>query len=152
MTKNTKTYLLLGVVLLIWGAVGYRIYSGLSPDLPAEQEIKTTSFKPKAMVKKDTFSILADYRDPFFGTYSKKKRKVKSTTPKKVVAPEIGISYTGSVIDNNQKNSIFFVTIEGKQVLMKPKQTLNEVTLLSGTKQTIRVRHQGKLRTIKLQQ
>ncbi|WP_350290173.1 hypothetical protein [uncultured Croceitalea sp.] len=152
MAKNTKTYLLLGVVLLIWGAVGYRIYSGLSPDVPAEQEVKATSFKPKAMVKKDTFSILADYRDPFFGTYSKKKKKVKSTTLKKVVAPQIAISYTGSVIDNNQKNSIFFVTIEGQQVLMKARQTIQDVTLVSGTKMAIRVRHKGKLRTIKLQQ
>lgn len=153
MTKNTKTYLLLGAVLFIWGAVGYRIYKGISPSETAlNTETAQVNFKPKEPVQRDTFSIVADYRDPFLGTMAKKKKVVVKPKNQAPPVPEVSITYTGSVLGNNSNNSIFFVNIAGVQQLLKLKQTVNGVTLVSGTEKEIRVRHQGKLRTISLQQ
>lgn len=152
MAKNTKTYILLGVVALIWGTIGYKVISGLSPaDLPAIATSDSVDFKPKKSTPKDTFSITANYRDPFLGTVPKKKKLKKATAPRKVV-PEIKLQYTGSIIGDDSQSSIFFVTIEGVQVLLKPKQTVQEVTLVSGSEQQIRIRHKGKMRTIPLKQ
>lgn len=152
MTKNTKTYLLLGAVLFIWGAVGYRIYKGISPSETAlNAETAQVNFKPKEPVEKDTFSIVADYRDPFLGIILKKKKIAVKRKKQAPPIPEIPITYTGSVLGKNSSNSIFFVNIAGVQQLLKPKQTVNGVTLVSGTEKEIKIRCQGKLRTIALQ-
>ena len=153
MAKNTKTYLLLGAVLFIWGAVGYRIYKGISPsELSLNAETEQVNFKPKEFEQKDTFSILANYRDPFLGTMAKKNPPVVRSKKQAPPVPEIMITYTGSVLGKNSSNSVFFVNIEGVQQLLKLKQTVNGVTLVSGTEKEIKVRHKGKLRTISLQQ
>lgn len=144
--------MLLGVVLLIWGVVGYKILNTLSPDAPTQNQLKEISFEPKKIAEKDTFSILANYRDPFLGTLPKKKVVKRKSKPKVAAVPEPNIIYTGSVINNDKKNSIFFVTIDGNQFLMKTKQQKQKVTLLSGTETAIRVRINGKLKTIAIQQ
>nr|WP_298793792.1 hypothetical protein [uncultured Allomuricauda sp.] len=151
MNKNTKTYILLGAVLLIWGIIGFKVFSAMSPEPEAPVLADNVNFKPKEQVKKDTFSILADYRDPFLGTLppSKKKSKTKGVAKPKVQLPDI--SYTGLVSDQNTKNHIFFVTISGNQYLMRKGNTQAEVTLVSGSSKSIRVRYKGIVKTIPLQ-
>ncbi len=151
MNKNTKTYVLLGGVLLIWGIIGFRIYSALSPDEETLAFTEEITFKPKKAITKDTFTIKADYRDPFLGNFgvSSKKRATKTTKKKTVNFPQI--SYTGLITDQKTKKHIFFVTIAGTQYLMKRGNQQNEVTLVSGSSKHIRVRYKGVVKTIPLQ-
>ncbi len=53
--------------------------------------------------------------------------------------------------ENGKKGRMFFVTINGKQHLMKLNQTVEMVRLLKGNKQTITVRYPGHTETIALQ-
>ena len=153
MAKNTKTYLLLGVVLLIWGIIGYKIVKAISPDEPELFAVENVNFKPlRSTTKKDTFSILANYRDPFLGTLPKQKVKKRKIVAKKSEEPEINIKYTGSILDSNTKNSIFFVTIDGTQFLMKQGEIKSKVTLLKGTENAIKIRSNKRTRNIQLQQ
>ncbi len=123
----------------------------MSPEPEAPVLADNFNFKPKEQVKKDTFSILADYRDPFLGTMppSKKKPKAKGVAKPKVQLPNI--SYTGLITDQNTKNHIFFVTISGNQYLMRKGNVQAEVTLVSGSSKNIRVRYKGIVKTIPLQ-
>ncbi|MGW9686752.1 hypothetical protein [Flagellimonas sp. 2504JD1-5] len=151
MSKNTKTYLLLGAVLLIWGIIGFKVLGALSSEPEAPVLAENINFKPKEQVKKDTFSILVDYRDPFLGTMppSKKKPKTKGVAKPKVQFPNI--NYTGLITDQDTKNHIFFVTISGNQYLMRKGNTQADITLLSGSSKSIRVRFKGIAKTITLQ-
>ena len=151
MGKNVKTYLLLGVVMIIWGIIGFRILSALSPE--PEQAIASSeiSYRPVTTVQRDTFSIKADYRDPFLGTYSTSKKN----TPKKTVKremPPIDLQYTGSMVNSSTNMRIYFVTINGQQHLLEKGKSAGEVKLLSGSQQAITIRYQGFTKKVQLQQ
>ena len=154
MKKNTKTYVLLGIVALIWGIIGYRIISAISSDPEPQTTAVNADFKPLPVQEKETFTILADYRDPFLGTLPKKtaKKVKRSTKPKAPPAPEIAIAYTGFVADKEAKDNIFFVTINGQQHLMSSGNEIDKVKLLSGNASSIKIRYNNKTKTIQLKE
>ncbi|MEO9510717.1 MAG: hypothetical protein ABJN84_03240 [Flavobacteriaceae bacterium] len=150
MSKNVKTYILVGFVLTIWGFIGIKVFRTLSPEPQAPVFAENLNFKPKKVVQKDTFSIVADYRDPFLGTMatSNKKRAKKVKRP---IVKFPNINYTGLITNQNTKGNIFFVTIDGTQFLMQKSNENNGVSLVSGTSKSIRVRYKGIVKTIPLQ-
>ncbi|WP_411032224.1 hypothetical protein [Spongiimicrobium sp. 3-5] len=153
MKKNKKTYLLLAAVLIIWGIIGFKVVNAINPS--AKNDFNTgltTKFEPKTMKAKDTFSILADYRDPFLGTLPKSRSANKKApkTPKKAAIPEIPISYTGFITEKGSGKKIFFLTINGNQQMMTRGETVQGVKLVRGTKGSVQVQHNGRTRTIKL--
>lgn len=153
MKKNQKTYLLLAVVIGIWGFIGFKLLNASNPEPVAMTELTSNEiFVPKQLKKRDIFSIAANYRDPFLGTVHAPK-KIKKKTARKIVKKEVPqkvISYTGFITDNSSKQKIFFVTIEGQQHMMGINETVQEVKLVKGSKNQIEVRHNGKTRTIAL--
>lgn len=151
MTKQTKTYLLLGSVLLIWGVIAFKVFGALHSEVPeVAPSVAPKLLQPKLALIKDTFRIKADYRDPFLGTVPRKKVAATKKIQKQK-APEIDIHYTGSILNSTTNKRIFFVTIAGTQYLMHPNETQMEVTLLSGNEKRIRIRHKNQITTIALQ-
>ncbi len=136
MKKNQRTYLLLALVLGVWGLIAYRVFGVINPNpTKPEQLVVSNNFKPQGLKERDTFSIVADYRDPFLGTAPvAKKTKTSTIKTLKMEAPTKSISFTGFVADPNSKNNIFFVTIEGQQYMMGIKEVIQDVELLSGNK------------------
>jgi hypothetical protein len=134
-----KTYLLLVVVISVWGAIGYKIWIGLNPSLPEViQQDVTIAFNPKTNSVIDTFSVQSFARDPFLGVLSQKnKTKGKKTIKKEMVW--IPIQYHGMIAKQNKRNKVFIVTIEGQQYVMKVGQLINGVKLLNGNNTTIYV-------------
>ncbi len=62
--KKKNIYILLPIVILVWGFVFYQLYGYFfSTPSYANTEVKTVINIDE--IKKDTFSIVADYRDPF---------------------------------------------------------------------------------------
>ena len=154
MKKNQKTYLLLTVVIGIWGLIAFKILNAANPEPAKMGPIASNEvFVPKKIKHRDTFSIKADYRDPFLGTIVANKKVKKKVAPKKKVEkaiPQKKISYTGFITDGASKQKIFFVTIEGQQHMMGLNETVQEVKLVRGSKDKITVRCNGKTRTIAL--
>jgi len=151
--KNNKTYVLLAVVISIWGIIGYKFISTINP--APKEIVQTTSdkiFTPQQLKKRTVFSITANYRDPFLGTVSTPPKKVKKTTFKKAQkqVPKKSIQYTGFIGDTNSNENIFFVTVNGQQQMMSVNDTFQEVKLVRGTKSTIKVKYGGATRTIQL--
>ena len=151
---NNKTYLLLVAVLGIWGTIGYKIINGLSDD---DVEYKTEEIgafvKPDFNQKIDSFSIASVEKDPFLGTIRTSKRKsVKSAGIKKQNNPKpaIAITYQGQVKQQGTSKSIFILTINNKQHLVKQGQTVDGVKIISGNAKDVVVRYDGKTQTISL--
>lgn len=156
MKKNQKTYLLLALVLTVWGILGFRIVKTVNPsaeELPMATNIG--KFRPEVIKQRNTFSIVANYRDPFLGTLPKSnipKKKKKAVTPKKEVLPDKDIRYTGLIGESTTGKKIFFLTIDGQQQMLNEKGVFNEVELISGSFQKIKVRYNGKTKSIPLTQ
>lgn len=152
MKKQTKTYILLGTVLIIWGMIGFRVYSSLSTEPVTADVVQITTFRPQKIQEREEFTILADYRDPFLGTMPVKKikkKKIKKAVPK---VPEPEIKYTGSITDTNTQGKIFFITMEGQQYMLAPKEKVGDLTLVSGNANRIKVRYKNRLKTIPVEQ
>lgn len=154
MKGKNKTYLLLAIVLGIWGLIIYQFVGAFNP--PEEQVVQDSAdqvFKPKEVKERELFALALNYRDPFLGTVDAPKKKVlktkKATVPKKVV-PTKSIQYTGFIKQKNSKQLIYFVTVEGRQQMMKINDTFQEVKLVKGTKNSIKVKYSGKVESIDL--
>lgn len=151
--KNKKSiYILLPLVLLIWGAVMYQLFSfSSSEDVPVivSNEI---SLKPIPVLKRDSIFISTHYRDPFLGkmyvatsdSIPKKKRIPKKAAP--VVWPSI--QYKGIVSDTKEKSKIFMLVIDNQAHLMKKGQTENEIYLKDGDRESVYVKYKGQLNLI----
>jgi hypothetical protein len=151
LTKNVKTYLLLALVLIIWGTVVYQLFGGNDSPAPELDINDNVQFKPKQVKERESFTIVANYRDPFLGTIKKEVKKVKRARPVLPIEPEVSINYTGVINDKSTGKKIFFVTINGQQYLMEPKQKIQEVQLVKGNATSIEVLVNGKRKKIALQ-
>ena len=154
LNKQTKTYLLIAAVLGIWGTIAYKIISGVSgsENAPALQD-HGVAFTPKAAAVRDTFSIQLTERDPFLGslaTQEKKHHRPKASKPVRITKEDPVVSFEGTVKKQGGSNQVYVVTIDGEQVLLKKGQTLNGVTLVSGTSKRIKVRFNDKTQALKL--
>lgn len=148
--KNKKSiYILLPLVLFIWGAILYQFFSFTSSEDIPPVISNGISLKPIKMVKRDSIAINTNYRDPFLGKmYS--TEKVKSTKKKassKKLEPLVWptIQYKGIVSDTKEKSRIFMLVINNQTHLMKKGQTENEVYLKEGDRESVYVKYKGQL-------
>lgn len=154
--KNKKNiYILLPIVLLIWGIVIFQFFSFTTSDDAADNKPTELNIKPLKITKRDTFSINVNYRDPFLGKMYVPNSKIKNTNatikkqPKKentIVWPII--KYKGLISDTKDKTKIFILIISGQNYYMKIGDTANEVFLKSGDKESVYVKYKGDLNLI----
>lgn len=155
--KNKKNiYFLLPAVIIVWSLLVYKIINGLNS---SPQQTKTVEligqFKPKMIDQASSFTINTDYRDPFLGTFEKKKRKVtkrkNSPTIKKASIPFPTVVYKGIVSPKGKNEKVFLIIVNGQQHLFKRSSIFNEVKLLNGNAQKITVLFQKQKQTFPLE-
>ena len=159
--KNKKNiYILLPIVLMVWGAVLLQLFSFTNSDEIIIDNTPELMIKPLKLNKRQSFTIDVNYRDPFLG-----KMYEENTTPKakpsgvrssKVIKPKETlvwpvILYKGLISDNKEKNKVFVLIIDKKNYFMKIGDTENEIFLKSGDKESIYVKYKGELNLIMLQ-
>lgn len=157
--KNKKnTFILLPIVLLIWGLVVYDFFSFSAPDNLLRKTATQYAIKPFKLKERDTFSINVAYRDPFLGKRntpqtadsikSNAKTKKRPKPVETIVWP--AILYKGIVSDSKEKNKIFMLVIAGHNFFMKKGDTENGVFLKDGDKESVYVKYKGNLNLIML--
>jgi len=155
--KNKKNiYILLPAVLLVWGLLGYRIFSTVNPSIKKQQTVAASNnFKPQLLQESETFTINADYRDPFLGTVAQKKisktKKIAKTITKKPKVPFPSIMYKGLVSSKKKNQQVFLISINGQQFFFKKNSTKNEVKLLRGSSKQVVLQFQGQQQTFTLE-
>ena len=148
MNKQQKTYGLLGIVLIIWGIIGYQIYMRIHPPTP---ELKTesiqTHFQEQKTDKYTFYTLNKAYRDPFLGGFPKKKTVRKKTIiSKKPTTTFPDVQYNGSVEGNKEKS--YILTVNGIQDIVKIQQVLQGVQLIKANKNEISVKFENKIKKI----
>ena len=159
--KNKKNiYILLPLVLLVWGAVLFQVFSFAKSDEIIPITNSEFTIKPLKINRRQSFAINVNYRDPFLGkAYVAPNTavvKVNHTKSAKVVKPKETlvwptILYKGMISDTKAKNTIFMLIIDNKNYYMKIGETENEILLKSGDKESVYVKYKGNLNIIMLQ-
>lgn len=153
--KNKKVvYLLILVIAGIWAFILYRFFAfSSSPNNPEFQAL----FVPPVLTSttSDTFSISANYRDPFLG---KTETKVESNRPKTTPVPKKvvellkwpAITY-GGMIKNRKSNAaqLCMVVINGQSNFMKEGDIIADVQLKKVYKDSVEVVFQKDKKMIK---
>ncbi len=158
--KNKKNiYILLAVVLFVWGAVVYQFFSFTNADEIPVSNNPEFVIKPLKIKERQAFTINVNYRDPFLGkmyapqtvlnvkTSTKIKKQPKSQ--ENLVWPSI--LYKGIVSDAKNKNKIFMLIIDGQYHYMKIGDTENEIFLKEGNKESVYIKYKGNLNLIMLE-
>ncbi len=153
MLKSKKgLYVLLPVVVFIWGAIIYQVVGAFDDNEPV---ISNTISIPLLEIKtkeRKQFDLGTIDRDPFLGTiYRQKKSPPKNT--KSIVKKEItwpSIVFKGLVSGKNTKNTIFLIAINGTDQLMKPGDVVSDIKLIKGSPTSIQLRHKGKVKKFEI--
>lgn len=159
--KNKKNiYILLPLVLFVWGAVLYQVFSFTKSDEVTSVDNPEFNIKPLKINQRQSFDININYRDPFLGKmYAENtapKAKGNPSKIKKEVKPKETlvwptILYKGMISDSKEKTKIFMLLIDNKNYYMKIGETENEILLKSGDKESVYVKYKGNLNLIMLQ-
>lgn len=148
MKKQHKTYLLLIAVLVIWGMIGYQIYTRLNPPIPELEDIEIeTSFKRKKVAEPVFYEISEPYRDPFLGGIPQKKIV---TAPKKVIQKISNvmfppIKYHGELKGANGKS--YIISVYNNQEIFKIGTTIQQITLLKATENEVVLKFEKETKT-----
>ena len=147
---------MLPLVILVWSFVFYQLFgSFFTTPIYAKEE-----FKPIvniAEIKKDTFFIVADYRDPFLGKKRKRKsqkfgvagkKRIGTKKTPKTEKPWPGIIYKGMIKNNSSDRRVGILSVGGREYLIKEKEIVAEVTILSINKHRVSLRFQKEKKTI----
>lgn len=146
MKGNKGLYILLPVVFIIWGLIIYRLVKyvgqGNTPvPIPAFTGI---NFEPEKL-QEDTFSITANYRDPFLGAVKKVAAftgppKPAKAAPKPVTKPEIPwptIIFKGLIKNKDAKKTYALLTINGKTKSFSDKEEWQGIKIQSVAKDSV---------------
>nr|WP_321232947.1 hypothetical protein [uncultured Psychroserpens sp.] len=147
MKNKKKTYVLLILVIGVWGTIAFKIITGLDPELPetiVQQNATIKDFKITTTV--DKFSITIAERDPFLGTVLKKKGGT-SLKKRKLTVSWKPVKYLGIVKSNNKNQNVFIIEINGNQCLLKKGQMRDSIVLVSGNKKRITLKYRNNVKT-----
>ncbi|MBK1442521.1 hypothetical protein JHJ32_21155 [Parapedobacter sp. ISTM3] len=158
--KRKLTYPLLALAVLLWGAIFYRVFSGLGDEnnvmpLPPVMPPKQTAERAPT-----DDSLLLDYRDPFLEsvpeTYGMEADDIPMEGEYEYVeeVPYIDwaqVQYLGSVNNSASGRTIALVSINGKEYMLKPGDGAEGFTLLTLARNAITIGHQGQVGTIAMQ-
>ncbi len=148
MNKQQKTYVLLTLVIAIWGLIGYNLYKKFYPtDTETKLPVTNSTVILHHNQPKDSITI-SNYRDPFLGKIITTK-KTKVTKTKKVVNFPM-ITYNGSI--KGSKKTSYIISVQNQQEVVKIGQTFKNVTLISANTKKIVVEYQKERKTIQLTQ
>lgn len=137
--KNNKavTYVLLAAVAAIWGWVIFKLVSGGSSDEINNNAFNTNVKTETSNAQLDTFSLIADYRDPFVIKYvsvndAEDLNLEEDKQKNEKIKPRIdwpSIKYGGTVKSKTSEKRIALVNIEEKPYLLSVGETAQEVLI-----------------------
>jgi hypothetical protein len=148
-------YSLITAVAIVWGVILYKVFTALNK----EEENQSLALPAKAItyaVQKDTFSLLANYSDPFLPFSadtadllldSLSTTTVSTTSVSMAKEPDVDVSfiqYLGMISNVEKKNKAAIVSIRGKEVIIREKEAVEGITFKSITTGKISIVYKGK--------
>ncbi|CAN5882891.1 hypothetical protein BH11BAC7_BH11BAC7_16740 [soil metagenome] len=124
--KNKKTaYLLVPIVLAIWGMIGWKVYAAMGGKDENNKLALIENISVSNIEIPDTVELIANYRDPFlddskfkiqdskFRINDSKLLKVKIPEQPKVIAVWPVVAYYGLIRRNGDGKTVGFLNVNG---------------------------------------
>ena len=157
MKKSVRTYVLLALVIGIWGIFLVRLIKTLYPEQKALPSSKELAYKTTSSTQEEAAELKLNYRDPFLGktisTQTQKAKKRAFEKAKVVVNTLLDkVSYQGFIGGKKTQDHHFFISIEGNQELFQVGDVIKGIKLISGNASQVVLRQNGVSKTIKITQ
>jgi hypothetical protein len=151
MMRNKKMiFILLALVIIVWGTIVYRIYFTFN-----KEEIKyINTVKPLYMSKDSTenFTVVANYRDPFLDEEKRDKPQV-ATLRKPVVKPQQvnwpTIRYGGIIKNRMSSKQLVLLTVNGREKIIRVRENADGVILSKIFKDSVEVIYEKEKKVIR---
>lgn len=126
-------YVLVPLVMVVWGIIFYRVFAGLKDDSLNEPMFLYNTMEGDNAHKPDTFALIAEYRDPFLSgsvpltkrvenTSSVGNRKSLSQTDNQLIAPDV--QYYGIISNAKNWNLVGLIKFQGKEYIVKEGEVI----------------------------
>ncbi|WP_019037745.1 hypothetical protein [Psychroflexus tropicus] len=151
--KNKKTYILLIVVVIVWGFLLVKIYSAFfgEEEVVISQNTKR-EYNQKKDVLKETLQVEYPERDPFLGIIYKPKPEPKAVSVKQM-RPTYdsifnAIAYQGFLKNKKDSSHLYLISYRQRSYVLRPKEVFEDIEFLKGSKEEIQVRYKTITKTI----
>jgi hypothetical protein len=143
--KKQLTYLLLLVVVGIWGYIFYKFFNDTQPTINQFDRIETKPISISIDSTEYSFSLIKKYRDPFLGSFGVVRAKMKKIpipiVPKVVVFPPI--VYNGIVTSHENKKKIGLLIVKGQSHMVQVNEIVDDILVKGLFKDSIVVQLQS---------
>lgn len=154
MKKSVKTYVLLTLVIGIWGVFLVRLVKTLNPDREVVISSPSLAYSPVHKIEGENKELKLDYRDPFLGNVVASKPKFSKKViqkAQKTVNTELDqVNYQGFIGADERKDYHYFLSIKGTQEFLKVGDVIKGIKLVSGDPSQVTLRQNGVTKTIKI--
>lgn len=140
MLKNKKiTYLLIILVILIWGLVFYKIYSKFGGGKRVERSLLKSVGTIENSKGDIIFALILDYPDPFLkaGGLVDNHPVIAGSNPQKQTIVWPTVEYRGCVVLSNKKECTGLLKIQNSDLLVKQGKEYFGVKIRTITKDSI---------------
>ncbi|NJK96556.1 MAG: hypothetical protein HC905_18015 [Bacteroidales bacterium] len=157
--KNKKfIYILLPLVLLVWGAIIYKVFLE-GKDNNAVLAISKPKILTENSALQDTFTLFCDYRDPFLGQGASKsalsnsdrfknKQSNSQNTVERLILQDI--RFYGLISNAKDKKKIGLMKHQNKEILIREGEVLNnEIKILRLFTDSLVFSFQNRKQTVK---
>jgi hypothetical protein len=137
--KNKKTaYILVPVVLAIWGMIGWKVYAAMKGKERSMNIVTTEKSNISKNEISDTIRLIANYRDPFLDDSKfkiqdsklkpgNKTLKVKIPVEPKVIVAWPAVAYYGLIKRNGDGKTVGFLSVKGVSYFVQGGDGAGEV-------------------------
>ncbi|AWI25280.1 hypothetical protein [Flavobacterium pallidum] len=156
MNSKKSIYILLPVVIGIWGLIVYQLFNYGDADNVTDKMPELT-LRPLPVMKKNAILIDINPRDPFLGKILSADNGraahtggfKKKTASQGLQWPEV--RYKGIVSDVKEKTKVYMLTIDGATFLMKKGIQEKGITIKDGDRKTVKIIFNGVQKVISIQ-
>ena len=151
--KNKKfLYVLIPAVIIVWGLITHKVIAYFMDDGSSSfLQYNDRNMTPHEL-KRDTFSLMANYSDPFRLNENQDPTTKKGKTKMKPKSPWPKVTFYGAIRAEKKKNSVASLSINNRNMIMKTGDTCQGIKLTKISASSVSLRFKGEKKEFSLKQ
>lgn len=145
MKSKALTYILLAIVLVVWGVIFNKIFQANNNNVVVPA-INTNKVKADTLIPVKSYQLKLNYIEPFLGKSYSVKRKVSSKS--KIVKvrdpfPIENLSYLGMIKNKKKKSTIAIIKWRGVEAYLGIGEKIDNIIIIKIENSFIEVQVEG---------
>lgn len=149
MSKNTKTILLVFILVGIWGVIAYRIYEHTAGGVDTVNRELSYKYSAPKVIENKEYKLSLNYKDPFLGSIKRlapdnKSIILKSSYKRKIRWPQL--AYRGSVY--RKKRQLGMLEYKGQLEFVRNGSLIDDLHIIMVYKDSVCLVYKNDRRTV----